>query len=187
MTTKVQTSRNIVSAPVAGGAYPKSHKGSTLWHGVELSERGSPIRVLCNRVSLDSILDDGTQYNRQPVDCPTCARALLKNPRSPRAVKRSVDKLWHIHSGRTGKAVRSAARERHDAQWLTDVGSYVMLVRRDGVSKMLDRHVADGMTWAEVRTQPNSVPIRLRAAMQTAGIKVIQQGSAAARGTAYTM
>lgn len=187
-TTKVKTSGNIVSAPVAGGAYPKSHKGACLWHAVELSERGSPVRVLCKRVSLDSILDDGAMYNTKPVDCPQCARALLKasNP-SARAIKRRVDILHHIHSGRTGSAVRHTARERYDAQWLGDVASYVMLVRSDGISKMLDRDVADGMTWAEVRTQSNSVPKRLRSAMQTAGIKVIHQGSAKARSIAYTL
>lgn len=77
-TIPVKTSGNIVSAPVAGGAYPKSHKGAMLWHAIELSASGAAVRVLCKRVSLDSILDDGEMYNRKPVDCPQCARAVLK-------------------------------------------------------------------------------------------------------------
>lgn len=66
----------IVSAPVAGGAYPKGKIDSTLIHAVEVDENNVPVSVLCRRVKLESILDDSTQYNIQPVSCPACLRRL---------------------------------------------------------------------------------------------------------------
>lgn len=65
----------IVSAPVAAGAYPKKFD-STLIHAVEVDDDDTPVSVLCRRVRLESILDDASQYNREPVSCPACLRRL---------------------------------------------------------------------------------------------------------------
>lgn len=64
----------IASAPVAGGAYVKRKIDSTLIHIIALNVQGEPTRVLCNRVKLESILDDRTQWNRHPVTCEACVR-----------------------------------------------------------------------------------------------------------------
>lgn len=66
----------IVSAPVAGAAYPRGGIRSTLIHAVQLTERGEVQKVLCGKVKPSSILDDASQYNRFTVTCPTCKKRL---------------------------------------------------------------------------------------------------------------
>lgn len=61
----------IVSAPVAAVTH-SAHN----WHACEINPAGEVVRVLC-RVRPRNILDDLTQHNRKPVNCPSCARRLL--------------------------------------------------------------------------------------------------------------
>jgi hypothetical protein len=67
--------RRIVTAPLAGAAYVKARKSNrSLTHAVELGDDGAPLRVLCGKVKLESILDDATQYDTHPLDCNACIR-----------------------------------------------------------------------------------------------------------------
>jgi hypothetical protein len=73
----------IVSAAVLAGAYPMSHKwgdARCLVHAVELDEAMTPRRVLCGRVKLKSISDDRTQYDTDPVNCPSCKARMKGAP-----------------------------------------------------------------------------------------------------------
>lgn len=68
----------IVSAPVAGAAYVKGHKGPYLVHAVEL-RHGTLFRVLCApRVNIESILDDACLWDKQPVTCKRCLKKMEK-------------------------------------------------------------------------------------------------------------
>lgn len=63
----------LVSAPVAGAAYPGKSIDSTLYHCVEV-EGAKVLRVLCNKVRAENILDDSTQFNVHDITCRTCLR-----------------------------------------------------------------------------------------------------------------
>lgn len=67
----------IASAHVAATAYPHSFKWDKvqcLVHAVELAADGiTPVRVLCGKVKPESILPDGTMYDKNAVTCRGCA------------------------------------------------------------------------------------------------------------------
>lgn len=68
---------------VLAGAYVRDIRDTRLLtHAVEVNERGREIRVLCNRVTFDSLADAGslTEFQRglEPT-CPACARAWRRN------------------------------------------------------------------------------------------------------------
>jgi hypothetical protein len=68
--------RRLVTAPLAGAAYAKRLQTGKrpLTHAVELDADGVPMRVLCGKVRLSSVLDDATQYGVHPLDCDACIR-----------------------------------------------------------------------------------------------------------------
>lgn len=57
--------------PLAAGAYVRLD--TTLTHACEIDDDGYPIRVICGRVQIESILDDLTAATDAP---PTCKRCL---------------------------------------------------------------------------------------------------------------
>ena len=67
----------IVSAPLAAGAYGVE-RGKPRTHAVELDDLGDVVKVLCGKAKPESVLDDETQYDAQPVNCPDCLRKLEK-------------------------------------------------------------------------------------------------------------
>lgn len=69
---------------VLAAAYLGPNKGRTmLSHSVEIGERGSIIRVLCDRVSPLSIADHYAQDTTLPPTCKTClSRSKKWNPSS---------------------------------------------------------------------------------------------------------
>lgn len=72
-TGAVRVPRRIVTAPLAGAAYVKARASKRcLTHAVELDANGTPVRVLCGKVQLASILDDATQYDVHELDCSSC-------------------------------------------------------------------------------------------------------------------
>jgi hypothetical protein len=72
-TGAVRKPRRIVTAPLAGAAYIKARASKRcLTHAVELAADGTPLRVLCGKVKLSSVLDDATQYDVLPLDCDAC-------------------------------------------------------------------------------------------------------------------
>jgi len=69
-------STRIVSAPMGAAEVRPGRKTGYLTHAVEIDERGAILRVLCGRVKLGHVLEDGALYDVHPVDCPTCARRM---------------------------------------------------------------------------------------------------------------
>ncbi len=68
----------IKSFPVSAGAYRQSDPRSFLVHACETNADGFPTAVLCNRVKLESILDDACVADEEPVDCRACLAKLRK-------------------------------------------------------------------------------------------------------------
>lgn len=66
--------KRIVSAPLSGAAYVTTK--STLIHAVEVDSDDTPLRVLCGKVKVSSVLDDSSQYDVDPITCPVCIRKL---------------------------------------------------------------------------------------------------------------
>lgn len=71
-----QSTPKYVSAPVYASAYPKAHwkqaDAPTLWHCVELDADSDPVRVLCGKVKLESIVPDSSLFNTVDISCKTC-------------------------------------------------------------------------------------------------------------------
>jgi hypothetical protein len=80
MNTTTNQGAIIQTRGVLAGAY-KSAAKSMLKHAVECDANGYEVRVLCDRVDLDSIVDSGSGGLDLPVTCPVCKR------RDPRPTK----------------------------------------------------------------------------------------------------
>lgn len=59
---------------VLAGAYKSEAALKNLkTHACEVDEQGAPIRVLCSRVKLESLLEDPGQATDEPPTCGICA------------------------------------------------------------------------------------------------------------------
>lgn len=67
-----------VCVPVSASAYKNGNTDAVLTHAVELDDNGNMVRVLCKKVKLESMLDDSSQFDLEPVSCPTCANRKTK-------------------------------------------------------------------------------------------------------------
>lgn len=69
----------IINFPVLAGAYlePNLTKNRLLTHACEVDESGRAIRVLCNKVKLDSICPYKSEATAEPT-CPSCLRKVKK-------------------------------------------------------------------------------------------------------------
>lgn len=63
---------------VLAGAYAARSPKSLLIHAVEVDERGRELRVLCERVKLDSLVDRHGMSGETAPTCRTCATRLAK-------------------------------------------------------------------------------------------------------------
>lgn len=63
---------NLMTLGVLAGAYTAKNHKSYLTHAVEVDSEGRWVRVLCTRVSLDSICDDEYAVGTVPT-CKSCA------------------------------------------------------------------------------------------------------------------
>jgi hypothetical protein len=72
------TNPTRMTFPVAGACYKAGDIRSCLTHSCELDADGSIVAVLCKRVKVASICEDGELASNDAPSCPVCAARLAK-------------------------------------------------------------------------------------------------------------